>query len=291
LRLAFAPNAAAIYPIQFVLGGTAVVVSSCCISILARLHNPARAMSIKTSSDIVLASALLYLLPVQTLGFRGFVVVLALVFALGLLLVPKLPERVAEGAHASTPTRSLGTAPLDAWLALATMVAFNVGGVAVWVFLGKLAVHAGLDVREGSNVIAAGLFVGIFGSIGAAALAGQSKRIWPQVTSGIAFLGSVPALAAASGLVQFTAAVFVFNVAWNFFMPFVMGLLATRDDTGRLAALIPGTNMLGGIVGPPLAGSLMTTMGYSTAMWTMTAIASVSIGSYVWLSRKRVAPS
>ena len=286
VALGFA-STAAIYPIQFVLGGTAVVVASCCISLLARLHNPARAMSIKTASDIVLASGLLYFLPIQMLGFRGMTLALAAVFVLALALTPKLPAHIAEGGRTNVPSRSLKEAPADAWLALATMAAFNIGGIAVWVFLGKLALHAGLDVRASANVIAAGLFVGVFGSLGAAALAGRSERIWPQVTSGIVFLFSVPALTAASGVVQFAAVVFVFNVAWNFFMPFVMGLLATRDDTGRLAALMPGTGMLGGILGPPLAGSLMAGVSYPAAMWAMTAIASVAVASYSWLSRTR----
>ncbi len=76
-------------------------------------------------------------------------------------------------------------------------------------------------------------------------------------------------------------AVFVFNCSWNFFIPFVIGLVAGRDSTGRMASLVPGTVMIGGVLGPVLAGALIRRLGYVTAMIVMTLIVALSIAGYV----------
>jgi hypothetical protein len=136
-------------------------------------------------------------------------------------------------------------------------------------------------------MIAAGLFVGMAGSLGAVAVAGRVRGIWPQTTCGIIFMFSIPALAYAEGIVPFAAAVFVFNAAWNFFIPFVVALVAARDTTRRLGALVPGTAMLGGIIGPPLAGNLIGVAGYEVTTLFMMGVCGTSILAYVLLERVR----
>jgi hypothetical protein len=104
------------------------------------------------------------------------------------------------------------------------------------------------------------------------------------------FVVSIPLLAFADGPVQYGAALFVFNAAWNFFMPFIIGLLAARDSTARLAALVPGTAMLGGIIGPPLAGNLMNLASDEAACLVMALISGAAIAGYVALARGRGKP-
>jgi hypothetical protein len=292
--LAHARSLGELFAIQFVLGGSSIVVASSCVTVLARQRNPARVLGIKISSDVIAASAFLYFLPIRTLGLGGFLAALSACFVVVTVLSHRLPSRSGAGTPvaavpgaAAPGAAAPGAAPLIAWLALATMIVFNVAGIAVWVFLGRLAQHAGLDADTGANVIAAGLFVGIAGALGAAALAGRTQRIWPQVCAGFVFVASIPALVLTTGALHFGAAVFVFNVAWNFFIPFVMGLLASRDGTGRLASLLPGTGMIGGILGPPLAGILMGVIGYDGAMFVMTAIAAIAVTGYAALARRR----
>jgi hypothetical protein len=278
---------ALLYAIQFVLGGVLVLVASSCFSILARLPNPARALSIKISSDVVVASGFLYVLPIQRLGLDGFLAALSVSFVLGTLLASRLPQRSRAAQRDAGIAKPAERAPLGAWLALATMVVFYVAGISMWVFLGRLALHAGLDEVAAASVVAAGLFVGIVGALGAASVAGRFRRIWPEVAAGVVFVFSLPALGLAHGVVEFALAAFAFNVAWNFFIPFLMGLVAARDASGRLASLMPGTAMLGGIVGPPIAGLLMRETSYPVATFAMASFAAIAIASYVMLARSR----
>jgi len=52
-----------------------------------------------------------------------------------------------------------------------------------------------------------------------------------------------------------------------------------------MASLVPGTVMIGGIVGPVLAGTLIRSSGYVVAMIGMTAIIAGSIAGYVLIAR------
>jgi hypothetical protein len=134
------------------------------------------------------------------------------------------------------------------------------------------------------------LFVGMVGSLGAVAVAGRVAGIWPQTACGVLFMVSIPALAYAEGPWAFAAAIFVFNAAWNFFIPFVVALVSVRDTTRRLGALVPGTAMLGGIIGPPLAGNMIGLAGYELATLVMMAVCGASIIGYVLLERTPPVP-
>ena len=131
-----------------------------------------------------------------------------------------------------------------------------------------------------------GLFVGVVGSLGAAVFAGRTKRIWPETLAGLMLVASFAMLTFVSGTVQFYFAVFVFNCSWNFFIPFVIGLVANRDNTGRLSSLVPATVMIGGVLGPVLTGAMIRASGYRSAMIVMTLIVATSIAGYVLIASK-----
>jgi predicted MFS family arabinose efflux permease len=289
LGLGYAGSVAWLFLVEAVLGGAGIVIASTALTVIARADNATRAWGIKITADVIFAGAFLLMVPTGTLGLSGFVALLAAGFVVALPLVLRLPRRaeIARDMHGSqTPLRA---APAAAWIAMLSMVVFYTGGIGIWSFLERLAIYTGLDQTAAGNLIALGLFVGIPGSLGAAYLAGRTARVWPQAVSGAAFVASVAWLILASEVWQFYGAVFLFNCAWNFFMPFVVGLVAQRDTTGRLASLVPGTVMLGGILGPPLAGMLIRTAGYPTMMAVMFVIAAVAVTGYVVVARSSAA--
>jgi predicted MFS family arabinose efflux permease len=287
LGLGYAPGLVSLFCAEALLGAGNIVIASMCLTVIAQVDNPARAWSIKISTDVVFAGVFLGLVPVFGLHLIAFVAILAVYFGVVAPLVSKLPRHATLRRSADGTPASLRSAPGSAWLALATMAVFYTSGIAVWTFLERLAIHSGFSRIAASEAIAIGIFVGIIGSLGAAMVAGRTRRIWPQTTSGIVFVASVAAIGFSTNLIEFYAAVFIFNCSWNFFTPFVMGLLAARDKTGRLASLVPGTVMAGGVVGPPLAGVLIKSTGYETTMVVMTAIAGLAIASYVSIAGAR----
>jgi len=290
IALSEAGGLATLFPLQAVLGVTTVAIASICMSVLVRLDNPGRAIGFKITSDVVVAGSFLTLAPVGTLGLDGFVIALAIPLLLALALVSRLPTTVEPLRRPGVDPPSLLSAPASAWLVLMAMVTFYVAGAGLWPFIEHLALGAGLDRDQAANTIASGLFVGVFGSLGAAALAGRNAGIWPQTASGMLFVVAILLLAFARGPISYAIAVFAFNATWNFFIPFIIALLASHDRTARLSALVPGTAMLGGIIGPPLAGNLMTIASDEAACAVMALIAATAIAAYVALARGRGRP-
>lgn len=285
LGLRFAPGMIALVCAQAMAGASGIVVASICLTVIAQLPNPTRAYSLKITTDVIFAGSFLALMPSLEAGLAGFVVALALISVVAVPLALRLPTRAMVQARTDGSPIRLRDAPWSAWLALLTIVVFYVGGIGVWAFLGRLALHAGLDLATASNAIAAGLFVGVVGSLSAAAFAGRTKKIWPETASGIVLVASLAMLTYIEGAAQFYVAVFIFNCSWNFFIPFVIGLIARRDSTGKMSSLLPGTVMIGGIIGPVLIGALIRLSGYEVAMIVMTTIVAVSICGYVAIAR------
>lgn len=285
--LSLAPNLAVLFGVQMLLGVTAVGVASVCVNVIAQLDNPARAYGLKITADVIIAGTFLSVVPVGQLDLDGFVVLLALPFLAALPLVRGLPAGIFGAGPTAIESLSLRAAPRAAWLVLAAMVVFYTAGAGIWPFLERLGLHAGLDRGAAANMIAAGLFVGMVGSLGAVFVAGRVRSIWPQTVCGVLFVLSIPALALADGRIAFAGAVFVFNAAWNFFIPFIVALVAARDTTRRLGALVPATAMLGGIIGPPIVGVLIGAAGFEVATITMMVVCGTSILGYVLLERAR----
>ncbi|HTL00252.1 MAG TPA: hypothetical protein VL379_19595 [Pseudomonadales bacterium] len=286
LGLRFAPGTVSLFTAQALAGGSSAVIASVCLTVVASLPNPTRAYGIKITTDVIFAGTFLALMPAATLGLGGYVAALACISAVVAPLASKLPLRAIQTARAEGAPIRIRDAPQSAWLALFAIMVFYVGGIGVWAFLERVAVHAGIERGTASNAIAVGLFVGVVGSLGAAVFGGRTKRIWPESLAGLLLVASFAMLTFVGSTAQFYFAVFVFNCSWNFFIPFVIGLVAGRDSTGRLASLVPGTVMIGGVLGPVLAGAMIRASGYRTAMIVMTLIVATSIAGYVLIASK-----
>jgi predicted MFS family arabinose efflux permease len=277
----------ALLALQLVLGASAMVMASVLQTIFAQLPRPERAFGIKISTDMTFAALFLACVPVARIGLPGFVGLLAIPFVASALAARLLPRGLDDRASSPREDRvavSTGRAPLAVWIALLAMVTFNVGGLGVWTFIGHFGTAAGLDADSVANAVAIGLFGGIAGALGAAAYAGRGS-IAPEVVAGIGCVLSMPAMALSRNAVEFTAANVMLNVCWNFFAPFLVGIVARRDPTRRLNTLVPAAVMIGGIVGPPLTGTLLHLTSTLATAIAMMAIALPSIGVYAALMR------
>jgi MFS transporter, DHA1 family, inner membrane transport protein len=285
LGLRFAPGLIGLFLAQAMAGAASVVVASICLTVFARLPNPTRAYGIKITTDVIFAGAFLALLPTNRLGLGAFVAVLATVTLIAVPLARRLPTRSVIDYGTDGSPIELRNAPWSVWLALSIIVIFNVGGIGAWAFLERIAVHGGIDRGAASHAIAVGLFVGVIGSLGAAAFAGRTRAIWPETVSGLALVASLAILNYVDTAAQFYVVVFVFNCSWNFFIPYVIGLVAQRDSTGRMTSLVPGTVMIGGVLGPAIAGGLIRTSGYPLAVYAMALSVALAVAGYASVAR------
>ena len=76
--------------------------------------------------------------------------------------------------------------------------------------------------------------------------------------------------------VNIVISLFSFNFLWIFVDVYQMATIANVDRTGRFAALMPGAQGLGQIVGPNVAASILASgLGYS-GVFIMCAAASLT---------------
>ena len=79
---------------------------------------------------------------------------------------------------------------------------------------------------------------------------------------------------------SFLIAASLFQVLWNFMLPYILVATVTVDTTHRLSALLPTFQALGIAIGPALVGSFMLGNG----VWAIAAIGSGALIGYAMFS-------
>jgi predicted MFS family arabinose efflux permease len=69
-------------------------------------------------------------------------------------------------------------------------------------------------------------------------------------------------------------------------LSYQMGLIASSDDTGRIAAMIPASMAVGGAIAPALAGSLLEGTGYVPLYLFSAAAVVVSLAGFLFLAHR-----
>jgi hypothetical protein len=88
--------------------------------------------------------------------------------------------------------------------------------------------------------------------------------------------------------------VFSFNLLWIFIDVYQMSTVANIDHSGKFAALMPGAQGLGQIVGPNLAASLLgMNLGYSAVfiMCACAALTAMLLYSGMYITLRRTLPA
>ena len=142
-------------------------------------------------------------------------------------------------------------------LALAAMFAYFLAQGVVWAYLFLIGIAGGLTEQQVANGLTVSQFAGIAGALGAALTAGRYGRALPL---SIGILGGAATLYFLVGRFSATlylVAVTVYNLAWNFTHPYLLGAMASFDRRGRVVVYAVAMQMLGLAVGPSLAASVI----------------------------------
>lgn len=171
-------------------------------------------------------------------GHKGVFIILAF-FSL-LLAVPFLalalrhqPAPVERGAHPKHPVALLSKTVIGV---LAVMTVYSVATGGTWNFMERVAASVGLSgARLGSGLVVTSL-IGTLGSVLANRLGTTYGRIWP-LCGGLVMLGLATLwFMTANSSLQFWAAVSLWAFLFTFTTPYVFGLAAAADPSGRVVA-------------------------------------------------------
>lgn len=170
-----------------------------------------------------------------------------------------------------------------AW-AVVTVVALGIYFMApamIWAYFEPIGRSFGLDALSIGTALG---FSGLAGMLGAATvlLLPPQRMLWMIV--GIALsIGALVPIYYGTGFSTFLVVACAFTFAWNFTVPYLMGVIAQYDEAGETAIYSLASQLLGLAAGP-LAGSaiLNAGLGYSA----MISIALfVLVGSLVLFAR------
>jgi len=235
--------------------GTAFAVA---IGIINSSSNPDRLFGFSIAAQV--STGVLTLLVLPGLGeLYGIQGVLWPLGALAIIVLPmvlwvptKSPKQVDAGA--STPVTGSAT---PAIVTLAVLLIWCTGLGAVWAFLISVGVAGGLENTAAGQALAISTTIGISGALAASALAGRGGRLVPVGVALLVQIGAIMLLQGEMSFLRFTATCALFQIFWNFTGPYLMGMVAASDNTGRISVLIPVAQTGGFALGPAIAGGMM----------------------------------
>jgi predicted MFS family arabinose efflux permease len=157
-------------------------------------------------------------------------------------------EGVASGLRASFS---------DRFRILACGFLLYVGHAAVWTYEERMGVNIGMTGAQVGQALGLASIASFVASLLAAALGTKFGRTWPQ------FLALGASVAAAAFIVEsgssfaFTTSACLIGIAWFYGVPYLAGVAAAADSTGKTASLLAAVMTTGYAVGPFAAASII----------------------------------
>jgi predicted MFS family arabinose efflux permease len=152
-------------------------------------------------------------------------------------------------------------------LALAAMFTYFLAQGVVWAYLFLIGIAGGLTEQQVANGLTISQFAGIAGALGAAVTAGRYGRPVPLAVGILLGAAMLYFLVGEFSATAYLVAVSVYNLAWNFTHPYLLGAMASFDRHGRVVVYAVAMQMLGLAIGPGLAASVIEEGVYVNVNW------------------------
>lgn len=272
------------------------------IATLAGNAKPARAFNILLFSFAFSQGGALWLLP--QLSMNGIYAFFIGTYACSLLFLRWLPARpvarrldveidtkAATGQHALSHIKVPMSVP---WLVLGAVLLTYVNIGAYWTYIELASAESAADADWVSKLL---VYTSVFSVIGCACATLISNRFGlarPLLVTLIAQGILVGMLAAGINNINVMISMFAFNFCWIFVDVYQSATIANVDHSGRFAALLPGAQGLGQIIGPNLAASLLAVGSGYSSIFVMCAAASLlafAVYLFMYLRLRRTIPA
>ena len=190
--------------------------------------------------------------------FAGLTGVLWFFALFPLVALPRIRYFPASGENVAQVEKDAVDLPGSSRaFALAAMFSYFLAQGVVWAYLFLIGVAGGLTEQQVANGLTASQFAGIAGALGAALTAGRYGRALPLLIGIVGGAVTLYFLVGRIGATVYLVAVSLYNLAWNFTHPYLLGAMASFDRRGRVVVYAVAMQMLGLAVGPSLAASVI----------------------------------
>jgi predicted MFS family arabinose efflux permease len=299
--------------LRFVAGIGSGAFTAIAIATLAGTCRPARAFNILLFSFAFSQGGELYLLP--KLSMNQIYVFFIASYVPALLLIRWLPPRPVDKTldveidlHAAGPAESGAAEPVAdpegtihvqvpasvPWLVLAAVLFTYLNIGAYWTYIELASASSEADPDWVGQLL---VYTSVFSVIGCACATVISNRYGlarPLLVTLLVQAIIVGMLANGINNVNVMISMFSFNFCWIFVDVYQSATIANIDHSGRFAALMPGAQGLGQILGPNLAAYMLALgMGYS-GVFILCALASLTafaIYLFTYLKLNRAMPA
>ncbi|MHC4137633.1 MAG: MFS transporter [Planctomycetota bacterium] len=263
LLAALVDSYAVMLPVRFTVGVGEGVVLAATNATIAVAAGAARVYARCILTTILAASVGYAVCPtaIASWGHRGAHGCVAVVLLLALLFI-------ARGPHsARTPVRERnGGSAIVGWLLGMTLLV-TLSDALVWPFAERIGRSLGIEGETLGWLLGGSLAAGLVGAGAAERLGTRFGYVRPLLLGlwGTALAGWGMANAGAPATLFATTV--AKNVTILFFFPYLLGVAAAVDRTGRTAAAVTGTMPLGVAAGPWLGGLVVEAAGFSALGW------------------------
>ena len=245
-----------------VVGGLLVGIA---FAVIARTGVPDRVFGVLLVVQFGLGGTGVMVLPrlVPALGTAGVFSALILFSAVTLAMIPFLadyPLRVEKQQEQSAPRTKIAWVPL--LLALGAIFLFQAGNMALAAYMIGLGRAYGLGLDFISTVIGVASWIGAAGSLLVVLFGTRLGRFWPLSVAFVLTLIGNAAFHMSASSVIFAAANIGTAITWAFIIPYLLGLSASFDRTGQMAAIAGFASHMGLATGPLIGGLLLGTNDY-----------------------------
>lgn len=213
--------------------------------------------------------------------------VLALIAGVTLALAPLLlliPDARASSDEAAADAAR--ASPLLGVMTLAAIVLYVTASAALYAFSAPLGERAGLDTGAVGYTLTVASLVGLAGAGAAAALNIRWGRALPISGFCVVFALVTLALCLSHNPTTYVVALVASVVIYYFSIPYLFGLAAALDRSGRWAAAAGSAYLLGFAAGPLAAGAVIATAGYAGLAAACVAITAAAWGLAMVVNRR-----
>ena len=269
---------------------TAVAVSS-----LGASSKPARAYNAMLFAFAFSQALEMHFLPL--LSMAGIYTTFIVCFLVTIPFIGWIPAHGSAKIADTVADDALSVQPIPKfvpWLCLAAMVVTYINIGAYWTYIELAAASDQADAEWVGQVLTWSSFCSLVGCLFATILSNRYGLLRPLLVTLTTMAVIVGMLANGITDQNILISVFSFNCLWIFIDVYQMSTIANVDKTGRFAALMPGAQGLGQIIGPNLAASILgLNLGYSGVfvMCAGAAVLAMLLYTFLYLRFRRTIPA
>jgi len=243
--------------------------------------NPDRNFGLIVTWVLVYGALGLFVMPLalSTIQLDGVLFFFAVFCAGGIFLIRYLPKRANDHVEQHQLTDHFSTT-VKASTLLAILI-FNSAIGIVWAYLFLVGTNASLSEQSVANVLTVSQFLGVAGAFLAAILAARIGRFIPLTIAVIGCSAGISLLLSDVTYFLYSLAVYLFNFLWNIAQPYLLALMASFADGGKMIVRGVALQMVGFAVGPYIGANLLRESG--TEMYDLVNLAGAVLFVLSWV--------